>query len=46
MEIYSPLRVTEVCRKYWLESGESIDLKSGCDFVISATEVDKDEPEH
>ena len=29
MEIYSPLRVTEACRKYWLEHGESLDLKSG-----------------
>ena len=32
MEIDSPPRVTEVCRKYWLEPGESLDLKSGWDL--------------
>ena len=32
MEIYAPLRVTEVCRKYWLEPGESLDFKSGWDL--------------
>ena len=32
MEVYSPPRVTEVCRKYWLEPGESLDLKSGWDL--------------
>ena len=32
MEIYSPPRVTEVCRKYWLEPSESLDLKSGWDL--------------
>ena len=28
-EIYPPPRVTEVCRKYWLELGESLGLKTG-----------------
>ena len=32
MEIYSPPRVAEVCRKYWLDPGEGLDLKSGWDF--------------
>ena len=32
MELYSPPRVAEVCRKYWLEPGESLDLKSGWDL--------------
>ena len=32
MEIYSPPRVTEVCRKYVLEPGESLDLKTGWDL--------------
>ena len=32
MEIYSPSRVTEVCREYGLEPGESLDSKSGWDL--------------
>ena len=32
MEIYSPPRVAEVCHKYGLEPGESLDLKSGWDL--------------
>ena len=32
MEIYSPPRVTEACRKYWLEPGERLDLKSAWDL--------------
>ena len=32
MEIYSLPRVTEVCRKYVLEPGESLDLKTGWDL--------------
>ena len=32
MEIYLPPRVTEVCRKYWLKPGESLDLKTGWDL--------------
>lgn len=32
MEIFSPPRVTEVCKKYSLELGESLDLKTGCDL--------------
>ena len=31
MEIYSPPRVTDVCRKYWLEPGASLDFKSRWD---------------
>ena len=29
MEIYSLPMVTEVCKKYWLEPGESLHLKTG-----------------
>ena len=42
-EIYSPPRVTEMCRMYWLETGESRDLKSG---GTSATEENNDEYAH
>ena len=40
MEIYSPPRVTEVWRKYWLEPGESLDL---CPGGISATAENNNE---
>ena len=32
MEVHSPPRVAEVCREYWLEPGESLDLKTGWDL--------------
>ena len=32
MEIYSPPRVTEVCRKYSLEPGESLNLETRWDL--------------
>lgn len=32
MEVYSPPRVVEVCRKYWLEPCEGLDLKTGWDL--------------
>ena len=32
MKIDSPPRVTEVCKEYWLEPGESLDLKTGWDL--------------
>ena len=34
-EMFSPERVTEVCKQYGLTPGQAMDIKNGCDFDLA-----------